>query len=222
MKEKITRIIESFGNDAARLMDILSGVQSEFGCVSCEAVSVIAEKLQISEVDVKQTRSFYHFFTCEPVGKYAIYLNNAVVACMMGMGEIADEFEKQLGIKMGQRTADNMASLHFTACIGMSDQEPAAIINDVIFTSLTRDKVKAIVADMKAGKSVKDMVKETGDGNNANPLVHSMVKNNIKKVGPVVLDAYESGAGLSKALGVDSQAVIKEVQESGLRGRGGA
>jgi len=222
MKEKITRIIESFGNDAARLMDILSGVQSEFGCVSCEAVSVIAEKLQISEVDVKQTRSFYHFFTCEPVGKYAIYLNNAVVACMMGMGEIADEFEKQLGIKMGQRTADNMASLHFTACIGMSDQEPAAIINDVVFTSLTRDKVKAIVADMKAGKSVKDMVKETGDGNNANSLVHAMVKNNIKKVGPVVLDAYESGAGLSKALEVNSQAVIGEVQASGLRGRGGA
>lgn len=222
MKEKITRIIESFSNDAARLMDILSEVQSEFGCVSCEAVSVIASALQISEADVEQTRSFYHFYTKDPVGKYAIYLNNAVVACMMGMGEIVDEFEKQLGIKMGQRTADNMASIHFTACIGMSDQEPAAIINDVVFTSLTRDKVKAIVADMKAGKCVKDMVKETGDGNNANPLVHAMVKNNIKKVGPVVLDAYESGAGLNKALGVDSMSVIKEVQESGLRGRGGA
>ncbi|MDX9932288.1 MAG: NAD(P)H-dependent oxidoreductase subunit E, partial [Bacteroidales bacterium] len=192
MKEKITSIIESFSNDAARLMDILSEVQSEFGCVSCEAVSVIASALQISEADVEQTRSFYHFYTKDPVGKYAIYLNNAVVACMMGMGEIVDEFEKQLGIKMGQRTADNMASIHFTACIGMSDQEPAAIINDVVFTSLTRDKVKAIVAEMKAGKCVKDMVKEVGDGNNANPLVHSMVKNNIKKAGPVVLDAYES------------------------------
>ena len=83
MKEKIISIIKSFDNDAGRLMDILSEVQAEFGCVSCEAVSVIAEQLRISEVDVKQTRSFYHFFTSEPTGKYAIYLNNAVVAMMV-------------------------------------------------------------------------------------------------------------------------------------------
>ncbi len=222
MKEKISRIVENFGNDAARLMDILSEVQSEYGCVSCEAVSAIAENLHISEVDVIQTRSFYHFFTEEQVGKYAVYLNNSVVSCMNGMSDVADEFQKQLGVKFGQKTADGLVSLHYTACIGMSDQEPAAIINDVVFTSLTRNKVAKLVADMRAGKAVNDMVTEFGDGNNANPIVRSMVKNNIMKTGPVVLDAYEVGLGLSKALGMDSKAVIKEVLDSGLRGRGGA
>lgn len=222
MKEKIISIIEAYGKDATRLMDILAGVQSEFGCVSDEAVAVIAEQLHISEVDVIQTRSFYHFFTSQPVGKYAVYLNNSVVSCMMGMADVADEFEKQLGIGFGQLTADKLASLHYTACIGMSDQEPAAIINDVVFTSLTRDKVKKIVADMRAGKAVGEMFSELGDGNNANPLIRSMVKNNIRKTGPVVLDAYQSGTGLAKALGMDSRAVINEIKESNLRGRGGA
>jgi len=115
MKEKIISIIEAYGKDASRLMDILSGVQSEFGCVSDEAVVVIAEQLHISEVDVIQTRSFYHFFTSKPVGKYAVYLNNSVVSCMMGMADVADEFEKQLGVKFGERTADDLASLHYTA-----------------------------------------------------------------------------------------------------------
>jgi NADH:ubiquinone oxidoreductase subunit E len=33
-----------------------------------------------------------------------------------------------------------------TSCIGMNDQEPAAIINGVIFTSLNEEKVKKIAA----------------------------------------------------------------------------
>ncbi|HNZ42980.1 MAG TPA: NAD(P)H-dependent oxidoreductase subunit E [Bacteroidales bacterium] len=222
MKEKIISIVESYGKDAYRLMDILSCVQSEFGCVSGEAVGVIAEQLHISEVDVIQTRSFYHFYTCRPVGKYAVYLNNSVVSCMMGMADVADEFEKQLGIRFGESTTDELASLHYTACIGMSDQEPAAIINDVVFTSLTREKVKDIIAGMRAGKAVAEMVTEYGDGNNAHALIKAMVKNNIKKTGPVIFDAHQTGAGLAKALGMDPKSVIGEIKESNLRGRGGA
>ncbi len=222
MKEQIASIIDAHGADAGRLMDILSDVQAAMGCVSNDSVAVIADKLQISEADVIQTRSFYHFFTVEPVGRYAIYLNNAVVACMKGMMDIVDEFEKQLGIKVGQRTADGLASLHYTACIGMSDQEPAAIINDVVFTSLSRERVQQMVAGMKAGKAVAEMLGQFGDGNNANPLVKAEVKNNIRKTGPVVLDSYEVGSGLSKALAMEPKAVIKEVLDSGLRGRGGA
>ena len=222
MKEKIISIVESYGKDAYRLMDILSCVQSEFGCVSEEAVGVIAEQLHISEVDVIQTRSFYHFYTSRPVGKYGIYLNNSVVSCMMGMADVADEFEKQLGIRFGESTPDKLASLHYTACIGMSDQEPAAIINDVVFTSLTREKVKNIILGMRAGKAAAEMVAEYGDGNNAHALIKAMVKNNIKKTGPVIFDAHQTGAGLTKALNMDPKSVIGEIKESNLRGRGGA
>ena len=222
MKDKIISIVKSFESDSGRLMDILLKVQEEFGCVSEEAVSIIAESLKISEVDVLQTRSFYHFFTSEPVGKYAIYLNNSAVSCMMGMADVADEFEKQAGVKFGQTSPDKLVTLHYTACIGMSDQEPAALINSVVFTELNREKVRKLVADMKAGKAVQEMVTTLGDGNNAHPLMKTMVKNNIHKAGPVTLGEYTIGTGLSKALGMESKTVIAEVKESKLRGRGGA
>jgi len=222
MKDRILSIVETFGKDPARMMDILLKVQTEFGCVSDEAVNIIASTLHISEVDVIQTRSFYHFFTAEAVGKYAIYLNNSVVSCMMGMNDVADEFEKQTGVKIGNKTPDGLISLRYTACIGMSDQEPAALINSVVFTELNRDKVRKIVADMHAGKAVQEMFTQYGDGQNANPLVKSMVKNNIRKAGPVTLGEYTIGTGISKALSMDTKAVISEIKESNLRGRGGA
>jgi len=46
----------------------------------------------------------------------------------------------------------------------MNDQEPAALINGQVFTRLTPKKVKELVAMMKRGKRVADMVKTTGDG----------------------------------------------------------
>ena len=222
MKEKIIRIVEENGKTSERLMDILISVQTGFGCVSDEAVSLIASELDISEVDVQQTKSFYHFFTSEPVGKYAVYLNEGVVAEMMGLHEVADEFEKQTGIRIGQRTPDGLISLHHTACIGMSDQEPAALINSVVFTELNREKVKDIVAAMRQGKPVQEMFSRYGDGNNAHPLVKSMVRNNIRQSGPVVLGDYDKGKSLSKALAMDPKQVISEVKDANLRGRGGA
>ncbi len=222
MKEKLIGIIESYGRSPYRLVDILLAVQTEFRCVSDEAVSLVATELGISEVDVKQTKSFYHFFTTKPVGKYAVYLNNSAVSMMMGMAEVADEFEKLCGIKCGQTTPDGLVSLHFTACIGMNDQEPAALINTVVFTELNREKVRNIVADMRQGKPVESMITAYGDGNNAHPLVKSMVKNNIRKTGPVCLGEYEAGKALSRALTMGSKAVIDEVKNANLRGRGGA
>ncbi len=222
MKERISYITNAYGNDSGRLMDILLDVQNAYGCVSCEAVGLIASELKISEVDVVQTRSFYHFFTKEPVGKYAVYMNNSVVSGFFGMKEVADEFEKQAGVKFGQKTADGLISLHYTACIGMSDQEPAALINSVVFTELNREKVRKIVADMREGKAVEAMFSQYGDGVNAHPLVKSMVKNNIRKTGKVTLGEYTPGHGLAKALGLESKAIIQEVKDSNLRGRGGA
>ncbi len=222
VEKSLKEITEKYAKDSGRLMDILIDVQSEFGCISKEAVSVIASELKISEVDVIQTRSFYHFFTEKPVGKYAVYINNSVTSGFFGMKDVVDEFEKQSGVKFGETTSDGLITLKYTACIGMSDQEPAALINSVVFTNLNRDKVRKLIAEMREGKNVQDMVTEYGDGNNTHPLVKSMVKNNIRKAGKVCLGEYTAGAGMNKAFSMSPADVINQVKDSNLRGRGGA
>ncbi|NJK85076.1 MAG: hypothetical protein HC906_02995 [Bacteroidales bacterium] len=137
MKNVITKIIEKYHKDKTRLMDILIDAQNEFGYIPSHLVSQIAEELDMSDVDVEQTISFYHFFSQKPTGKYNIYLNNSAVALMMGQAEVAATFEKEFGIKFGEVTPDGKAGLFLTSCIGMNDQEPAAIINNLIFTRLT-------------------------------------------------------------------------------------
>jgi len=83
-KKKIENIVERYGNDPTRLMDILIEIQQEEGYIPGEAMPVIARLTGISQAWIEQTVSFYHFFRREPSGAYTVFLNNSVVANMMG------------------------------------------------------------------------------------------------------------------------------------------
>jgi len=223
MKTGIRKILDKYGKDKTRLMDILIDVQLEFGYIPREITVQIADDLSMSEVDVDQTISFYHFFSQKPTGKYQIFLNNSAVAYMMGRKEIADTFSRELGIKFNEVTADGLAGLFETSCIGMNDQEPAAIINNHIFTKLTSFRVKEIVRDMKEGKSIDEMlVADYGDGENRSDLIKSVVSNNIRKIGPILERNYKAGQAIEKITKMTPDQVIEEVKKSNIRGRGGA
>lgn len=224
MATSVQNIIEKYNKDKTRLMDVLIDVQSEHGYIPKETISEIARQLDISHVDVEQTMSFYHFFSDTPTGKYAIYLNDSAVSNMMGRQKVKDTFEKEAGIKFGQVTPEGLIGLFDTSCIGMNDQEPAALINGRVFTNLTPFRVKEIIRDIKEGKAVEEMYSASyGDGENRNELIKSVVQNNIRKKGPILSEDYTPGIVIWKKLPeMTPEQVIEEVKKSNIRGRGGA
>ncbi len=223
MNSIVQKSIDQFGRDKTRLMDMLLQIQEEMGFISDEAVLQLAHELNISSVDVRQTISFYHFFTTTPRGKYTVYLNDSVVACMMGREQVAKAFEQEAGCRFGSVTDDGLIGLFDTSDIGMNDQEPAALINGVVFTQLTPFRVKELVSDMKAGKKVSEMFhRPLGDGQNGSSLVAAMVQNNICREGILLKKDVNPGDAVKKIVQISPEQVIKEIAESNLRGRGGA
>jgi [NiFe] hydrogenase diaphorase moiety large subunit len=220
--ENLKSIVHHYGDDRIHLLDIVREVQAREGRISGEAMTEIARLLNISRVEVEGVVTYYHFFSKDPAGKYAVYLNTNIVAIMNGRAAVARAFEKEAGCRFGQVTADGLIGLHDTSCQGMNDQEPAAIINGHIFTRLTEPKVRDLVAGMKAGRDVKDMVTDYGDGANPSELIRSMVRNNIRQAGPVIFAPFQSGTALARSLTMSPEAVIDEIKKSNLLGRGGA
>jgi [NiFe] hydrogenase diaphorase moiety large subunit len=106
MSANIQSIVEKYGNDRYRLMDIFHDLISENGCVSEETIDEVAQLLNISSVEAEQTLSFYHFYSKRNCGKYSIYLNNSLVSEMMGRDEVADAFEKATVTKFGSLSDD--------------------------------------------------------------------------------------------------------------------
>lgn len=223
MEKNIEAITAKYRGDATRLMDILIDIQDELGCLTPATVARIAGVLGIPQMDVEQTVSFYHFFAREPRGRFAVYLNDSVVANFYGRAEVAAAFEIAAGCRFGEVSADGLLGLFHTACIGMSDQEPAALINGQVFPRLTPDKARALVAGMRAGKTIEELKGDKyGDGQNSHPLVRALVKNHIRQRGPTVFSDYTPGIALAKVTAMTSAEVIAAVKSASVRGRGGA
>ena len=101
-------------------------------------------------------------------------------------------------------------------------------INEVVFGRLTPERVKNILSDYRAGKTVdyRTLPRTT------NPLSDYLASGdelvllaNVDQIDPLSLDAYlERGGyeGLKKALAMTQEEVVNTVKDSGLRGRGGA
>jgi len=215
-------LVRKYSPDRTALLDIVRDVQTQMGCVPPEAAREIAAHLGLSSVDVEGVVSYYHFFSSVPVGRYAVYLNTNIVSVMNGRESVARAFEKETGCRFGEATPDGLIGLYTTSCIGMNDQEPSAIINGVVFTRLSETKVKDLVKAMKAGKKVGELATEFGDGANQSELIRSVVRNNIRKAGQVILAPFEPGSALKKTVSLAPEQVINEIKLSNLLGRGGA
>lgn len=224
MKDKIIEITSKYKDDRGRLMDILIDIHDLQGYVDDGNIEVLAERLGISEAEVNETVSFYHFFTKTPRAKVNIYLNDSITACLRGRKEVKEAFEASCGTTIGNVSEDGVFGLYDTSCIGMNDQGPAAIINDKIFTNLTPYRVKKLIDDLKEGKTIDEATYEsTGDGNNSDPDMQAMVFNNIRKRSIILNNEHETYDVIKNKLSEYSpEEIIKIVEDSNIRGRGGA
>lgn len=205
----VSQTLERFGKDRGRLMDIVRTLHAELGHLSEQTIGQIAAALGIHRVEVRDMVSFYAFFSRVPQGKTVIRLCNAVVERMKGADAVGKAFEKALGISFGESTPDGLITLHHTACIGLSDQAPSALINGIPFTNLKPEDVPGIVNAIKEGEDMLNMPQAEVDPN-------------VRRPGEVIFAPMERGAAIRKAINMTPESVINEINKARLRGRGGA
>ncbi len=186
--------------------------QNKFGFLSDIAVAEIAQELKVSKIEIEGVISFYHFFHRQPTRKYIIYLNNSIVSEFKGFQHIKAAFEKETGSTFGEYTQNSEFSLFETPCIGLSDQEPAALINFNPFTNLTVKKVKTIVQQLKNGIDLKSIA--------SNPT--SKIQYIPSEDKTIIFRNYKTGIALSKLKQKNPTEVLNIITKSELSGRGGA
>ncbi|HHN77862.1 MAG TPA: NADH:ubiquinone oxidoreductase [Phycisphaerales bacterium] len=216
------QVCDAYGNDPTRLMDIVRGVQHRLGHVPDAAIDAVARRVGRARVDVESVVSFYGFFSKEPKGRIVIRLCDDVIDRMFGYEAVRAAFEEELGIVLGETTPDGRFTLERTACIGMCDQAPAAMVNETIVTWLSTDKARRIVSELREHMTPARLVKRVGGGNNGHPLIRAMVHNSIRRPGPLIFSEINRGEAIRKALSISPAEVIRAIKTARLRGRGGA
>ena len=162
MNSDIETVLGRYRYDGTRLIDILWDVQHLYGHIPDELLPQIATALNRSPLDIVETASFYHFFHSKPSGRHRIYLSNTVIAKTRGYQAVYDTLEQETGARFGETDDAGMFGLFETPCIGLSDQEPAMMIDSVVFTRLTPESVADIISKLKAGRVACDIANPAG------------------------------------------------------------
>lgn len=143
----VNEIISRHGKERESLMPILQEIVSCQQFLTDQDMVHVANCLQISVAEVYGTASFYSFLPTQKRGKYVIRLCKSIIAKMKGSDEVLNAISEQLGIKPGETTNDGMFSLELVNDIGWSDQEPAMMVNDKVYTRINPEKVSRIISE---------------------------------------------------------------------------
>jgi len=128
--EQVDKVLESFTGDKAELIPILQQVQQVFGYLPEEAMSRIADFVDVPECTVFGVATFYAQFRFVPIGRNVVKVCRGTGCYVKGAPRILDEFEKLLGIKDGETTPDLEYTLETVACFGSCALAPVVVVND--------------------------------------------------------------------------------------------
>lgn len=198
--------------DRTKTLDCLWSFQNANGYISDGFLKQCAADLDISQIELEGIVSFYHFFHRQMTGEFVIYLNNSIVSECKGFLRVKKAFERETGNIFGKPDRCGQFALFETACIGLSDQEPAALINFHPFTNLNTLKVKRIISELKKGTPVESICDEVPD--------HIRFKPKGDKC--ILLKEYNLGLAIWKLQNMGRDGVIEVLKKSQLKGMGGA
>ena len=198
--------------DRTQLLNALWTFQDAKGYISDKDVEDLAHMVNTSKIDIEGIISFYHFFRRKPAGKFTIYLNNSIVSEIKGFAKVKAAFEKETGVRFDEQSSNPDFLLRTTSCIGLSDQEPAALINQYPFTDLTPEKVMEIIYRLKAGDDPAEFADSIPDNVRYSPGEEKAI----------IFRPYQMGDTVKQLKNLDSDEVIDRIKKAGISGMGGA
>ncbi|MBI2677735.1 MAG: NAD(P)H-dependent oxidoreductase subunit E [Candidatus Koribacter versatilis] len=127
------------------LVPMLLYTQDELGYLSPDAISYLAQKTGLPEIEIRNVISYYSMLTMKPRGKFNVQVCTNISCMLRGGEEIFQHCKQQLGIGHKQTTADKVFTLEEVECIGACSWAPAMQVNYDFHENLTPAKVDKIL-----------------------------------------------------------------------------
>ncbi len=241
----ILRLTEEAKGGQGSLFYILNGINEEIGYIPEDAVSQVAESLNISKAEVYGFLSFFRNYKTDAADN-KIY--HKIVVCKSesceaaGSKQLLEHIKTSLNLDFGKYSPDGKYFLDYVYCFGHCAASPAVMVDGLLYEKVTSEVFDEIIKMISV--PIKNLVsvnpadfKKPENYIDAN--VSEIVKNGellvFKRCGninPLSSFDYVNAGGFSalkrvideiKSAGDEGKILfINELKRSKLRGRGGA
>src|SRR5579885_749851 len=219
--ERIEQERSRYPNPRGALIEALHLARAETGTLTMEVAAQIAARFDMRPGEVAEVASFYSLLTLPPA-RAVLQVCTGLPCCLRGARSIVEELEGRLGIRAGTATPDGRFAIAEVECLGSCATAPVMQVNLNSYLENTTAQFAASLCDSPeaalAARRPAPIISCVPQGIDAYLLPPSGERFTS-------LEAYRRHGGYQAILGAAQMSpaeLRKLVEESGLRGRGGA
>jgi NADH-quinone oxidoreductase subunit E len=144
-----TEMIAHYPTKRSVLVPTLLYMQDELGYLTEEAIREIAQRLNLTELEVRNVISYYSMLTTRPRGRYNVQVCRNISCMLCGADDVIAHLKTHLRVGQKGTTQDGMFSFEEVECIGACSWAPAMQVNYDFHEKLTAEKAEKILDEYR-------------------------------------------------------------------------
>ncbi|NLN15126.1 MAG: NAD(P)H-dependent oxidoreductase subunit E [Tissierellia bacterium] len=155
--ETVDKILEEHGTDQSAIIAILQSIQKVYRYLPEEALTYLAERMDISASKIYGIATFYENFSLEPKGKHIIKICDGTACHIRKSQPILDALRKELSLHEGKNTTDDLLiTVEMVSCLGACSLAPVVNVDGVVYAKMTPAKATELVRKLREGSLDED------------------------------------------------------------------
>jgi len=150
--KRIDEVITHYPVKRSATLPLLHLVQEDTGYISDEAITWIANKLELELINVLEVVTFYPMFKRKPIGRRHIKVCRTLSCALVGGYKTCETFAQEFHTHAGptEVSPDGEVTVEFVECLASCGTAPVVLIDDVLHEKVDCAKAKALSAQIKA------------------------------------------------------------------------
>ena len=138
-------MVTHYPTKRSALVPMLLFAQDEIGHLSDEVIADLAQRVELTELEVRNVISYYSLLHTKPMGKYHVQVCTNISCLLRGGEELLEHCKERLRIGHKQTQPDGLFSLEEVECIGACSWAPAVQVNYDFHENLTPEKMNSVL-----------------------------------------------------------------------------
>jgi NADH:ubiquinone oxidoreductase subunit E len=161
---RLDDVLADYRAKPGALIPVLQIAQGLFGYLPESALKRIALALGKSYGEVAGVVGFYSFFTTVPRGRHLVRVCLGTACYVRGGKQVLEAMRAELGIDVGETTADREFSLDIARCFGACGLAPAVMVDEDVHQRVQAAKVRELLGRYREGARPVEAVRAVEKG----------------------------------------------------------
>jgi NADH-quinone oxidoreductase subunit E len=142
---ELDEILDRYERDRTQVISILQDIQDRERYLPEEALTYVAQALEMPRAQVYGLATFYRAFSLVPRGEHTLQVCTGTACHVRGAPRLVDELCRRLEVKPGGTSDDGKFTLETVNCLGACALGPLIVVDGNYHGQMSPDKLQGLL-----------------------------------------------------------------------------